>query len=172
MPRVMVLRLNTSATASTPRGSTSGEKAPPIAKLDRSIPNSFARARFTSRICTSMTTSAFGLSFCSTIRSMIATMLVVARTVIVLLVLFATICGATASAGMRMTPLRICASSVASVWDTKNVRMTCSSYNARFWALSGITMMVRSFRILWKSRLAAIICSSASSNVTPRSCTV
>ncbi len=50
-----------------------------------------------------------------------------ARTVIVLLVLLATICGATARAGMRTTPLRIWASSVASECDTKNVRMTCSS---------------------------------------------
>jgi hypothetical protein len=110
----------------------------------RSMPNVLARDRFTSRICTSMMTSALGLSFCSTMRSMMETMVALARTVMVLFVLLATICGATASAGMRMTPFRIWASSVASEWETKNVRMTCSSYSARFCALSGITMMVRS----------------------------
>ena len=73
---------------------------------------------------------------------MIATMFAVALTVMVLLVLFATICGATASEGIRMTPLRICATSVASACETKNVRMTCSEYNARFCALSGMTRIV------------------------------
>jgi hypothetical protein len=112
------------------------------------MPKSLARDRLTSRICTSMMTSAFGLSFCSTTRSMIAAMLALARTVMVLFVLFATICGATASAGIRMMPFRIWASSVASEWETKKVRMTCSSYSARFCALSGITMIVRSLMIL------------------------
>ena len=37
-------------------------------------------------------------------------------------------------------------SSVASACETKNVRITCSSYCVRFCVLSAATMMVRSFR--------------------------
>ena len=37
-------------------------------------------------------------------------------------------------------------SSVASACETKNVRITCSSYCVRFCVLSAATMIVRSFR--------------------------
>src|SRR5215510_3046953 len=106
------------------RGSDSGENTVPIWYADRSTPNVFARPRLTSRIWTSMTTSARGLSFASIIFSMIAATAVVARIVIVLLVLFGAIIGCTAIAGTRMIVLIIWDSSVASAWETKKVRIT------------------------------------------------
>src|SRR5262245_61275070 len=48
--------------AARPLGETSGENTPPIAYSDRLNPYCLARARLTSRISTSITTSAFGLS--------------------------------------------------------------------------------------------------------------
>ena len=84
----------------------------------------------------------------SIIFSMIDTTLAVPRTVIVLAVLFAASTGCTAMAGIRITWFNVCTSSVASACEMKNVRMTCSSYAARFCALSGITMMVRWLMIL------------------------
>jgi hypothetical protein len=84
----------------------------------------------------------------SIIFSMIATTLAVPRTVMVFAVLFAASTGCTAIAGMRITWFSVCTSSVASACEMKNVRMTCSSYAARFCALSGITMIVRWFTTL------------------------
>src|SRR5581483_5988653 len=52
-------------------GNTSGENTAPTAYCDSSRPYSFVRVRSTSRISTSMTISARGLSFCWMIRSMI-----------------------------------------------------------------------------------------------------
>ena len=45
----------------------------------------------------------------------------------------------------RIMPISSCASSVASACETKNVRITCSSYCVRFCVLSAATMIVRSF---------------------------
>jgi hypothetical protein len=93
----------------------------------------------TSRICTSITISARGLSFASITFSMIDATLAVARTVIVLAVLFGAIIGCTAIDGTRMMVLISCASSVASACEMKKVRITCSSYCARFGGVSGMT---------------------------------
>ena len=49
---------------------------------------------------------------------------------------------------IQRSPLIICASSVASAFEMKNVRMTCSSYATRFWFVSGITRMVWSLMTL------------------------
>src|SRR5262245_19183728 len=100
------------------RGSDSGETTAPIWYADRSTPKVFARPLLTSRIWTSMTISARGLSLASIIFSMIAATAVVARIVIVLLVLFGAIIGCTAIAGTRMIVLIIWDSSVASAWET------------------------------------------------------
>ena len=54
-------------------GETSGEKMLPSAYSDRFSPYFFARGRFTSRISTSTTISARGLSFCEMIFSRICT---------------------------------------------------------------------------------------------------
>ena len=89
-----------------------------------------------------MTTSARGLSFDRIIRSMTSATDVVARIVMVLAVLFAMIVGVTGICGTRMTVLMVCATSVASACDRKKVRMTCSSYFARFWGVSGMIRMV------------------------------
>ena len=56
-----------------PLGETSGEKMPPSAYSDRFSPYFFAALRSTSRISTSITISARGLSFCSMIFSMMPT---------------------------------------------------------------------------------------------------
>ena len=61
----------------------------------------------------------------------------------VLAVLFGEIDGATWPPPTRMTVFSVWASSVASACEMKNVRMTCSSYCARFCTLSGTTMMLR-----------------------------
>ena len=73
-------------------------------------------------------TSARGLSFALIRRSMTSTTCAVARTVIVLAVLFAWIIGCTGICGIRMTVLTVCASSVASAWLMKKTLMTRSSY--------------------------------------------
>src|SRR5262245_38108635 len=88
--------------AARPLGETSGEKTPPIAYSDRLNPYCLARWRLTSRISTSMTTSAFGLSFCAIIFSRICATLVDARTVIVLLALFTWMIGCTGIPGSLM----------------------------------------------------------------------
>ncbi len=93
-------------------------------------------------------TSARGLSLASITRSTICTTGPVARTVIVLAVLFGTICGCTAWPATRTKPVSSCDSSVASECEMKKVRMTCSSYCTRFAVLSVATMMVRSFSTL------------------------
>src|SRR5205085_6575873 len=64
-------------------GDVSGEKTPPSAYSDRFSPYVLVRDRSTSRISTSITTSARGLSFCSMIFSRMPTTDVVPRTVIV-----------------------------------------------------------------------------------------
>src|SRR5438552_583551 len=74
-------------------GDTSGENTAPSAYSDRFKPYVFARSRSTSRISTSNTTSARGLSFCSITRSRIAMIVVLARMVIVLFALFMAIAG-------------------------------------------------------------------------------
>ncbi len=79
-------------------------------------------------------------------RSAICTTGAVARMVMVLVVLLATICGWIAMPATRINPTSNCDNSVASACDTKNVRMTCSSYCVRFCVLSAATMIVRSFR--------------------------
>ena len=128
-------------------GAASGEKpAPPNScrGRDRSC---LARSRLTSRICTSTITSARGLSLASMMRSTICTTgaggadgdgvggLVRRRS-------------AAGSPCRPRAPCRsaACDSSVASACDTKNVRITCSSYCVRFCVLSAATMIVRSFR--------------------------
>ena len=71
--------------------------------VPRSRPNCLARRRFTSRICTSITTSARGLSFASINRSMMSTIVVVPRTVIVFELFVAAICGGTCCPPRRAT---------------------------------------------------------------------
>ena len=91
-------------------------------------------------------TSARGLSFASMTRSTISTTAAVARTVIVLAVLFGWICGWIAMPATRTMPISSVAISVASACETKKVRITCGSYWVRFCVLSTATMIVRSFR--------------------------
>ena len=100
-----------------PLGATSGEKIVPSAYEVRLTPYVFARDRSTSRISTSTTISARGLSFCSMIFSRICTTELVPRTVSVLVVRFGAIAGCTAMPGRRMIVLRICDISVASACD-------------------------------------------------------
>ena len=100
-----------------PVGDTSGEKMPPMVYALRSIPNCLARARFTSMIDTSRTTSARGRSFASITRSMIAAIAAVARMVMVLLVLLGAMVGITATPGTRSTVFSNCATSVASACE-------------------------------------------------------
>ena len=65
-----------------------------------------------------MTTSARGLSFDRITRSMMSATWVVARTVMVLAVLFAMITGATGICGTRIKVVTRVESSCASAWDT------------------------------------------------------
>ena len=53
-----------------------------------------------------------------------------------------------ATPATRTMPTSICETSVASAWDRKNVRITCSSYCVRFCVVSAATMIVRSFNTL------------------------
>src|SRR2546428_5488360 len=100
-----------------PFGDTSGEKRPPRAYSERLSPYVLARLRFTSRISTSTTISARGLSFCAMILSRIPTTGAVPRTVMELDVLLPAMAGCTAIPGRRMMVLRICVISVASALD-------------------------------------------------------
>src|SRR5262245_21419237 len=99
-------------------GDTSGEKMTPSEYSDRLRPYAFVRTRSTSRISTSTTISARGLSFCWMIFSMICTTDVVARTVIEFAVLCAMIASRVAMPGSRMIDPSVCTSSVASACDT------------------------------------------------------
>src|SRR5262245_10178133 len=117
----MVLRLNGGGDGSGALGgalvfggATSGENMNPRAYAFRFNPYCFTRWRLTSRIWTSTTTSARGLSFDRMMRSMMSATWAVARTVIVLAVLFAMITGATGICGTRMMVVTICDSSCAS----------------------------------------------------------
>jgi hypothetical protein len=65
-----------------------------------------------------MMTSARGLSFALMMRSMTSITGAVARTVMVLAVLFGSICGCTGMVGMRITVLSVCASSATSPCET------------------------------------------------------
>ena len=89
----------------------------PSAYAFRFSPYCLARERFTSRIWTSITTSARGLSFDRMMRSMMSATCEVARTVIVLAVLFAMITGATGICGTRMIVVTVCDSSWASACE-------------------------------------------------------
>ena len=100
-----------------PAGDTSGEKMPPSAYSDRFSPYCFTRCRLTSMISMSTTISARGLSFCWISFSKIWTIGAVARIVTELPVLFATICGWTATPGGRSTVLSSCAISVGSLLE-------------------------------------------------------
>src|ERR1700682_1842266 len=80
-------------------GDTSGENTAPRAEHGSLRPYVFARVRWTSRISTSTTISARGLSFCVISLSMICATALVARTVIVLLVLLNCMIGCTGMAG-------------------------------------------------------------------------
>ena len=97
-----------------PAGLVSGEKTTPSAYSERFSPYCLARVRFTSRISTSMTISARGLSFCRMIFSMIWTTLVDPRTTRVLPDLFTEMIGGTPSCGSRMTELSSCDMSLTS----------------------------------------------------------
>ncbi len=81
-------------------------------------------------------------------RSMIATSGAVARTVTEFCVLLATNDGTIGEPCTRPMMLSSCTISCASECDRKKVRMTCSSYFARFWTLSGMTRIVRSLSTL------------------------
>src|SRR6185437_11456363 len=70
-----------------------GENVSPSAQLFRLMPRFFVRDLLTSRIWTSTMTSARGLSFALMIRSITSTIGAVARTVIVLDVLFGSSAG-------------------------------------------------------------------------------
>ncbi len=98
-------------------GDTSGEKIAPTPYSDRLRPYCLVRERSTSRISTSKTISARGLSFCSMTFSRICTTFAAARTVIVFAVLLGTIAGCTLMPGSRMIVLSICVSSVASACE-------------------------------------------------------
>ena len=82
------------------------------------------------------------------IRSMIAATGAVARTVMVLAVLLIATIGCTAICGTRMIELMSCDSSCTSACEMKNVRITCSSYCARFCGVSCTMMIVRSLSTL------------------------
>src|SRR6185295_2559830 len=98
-------------------GEVSGENTPPSAYSERFNPYVLTRLRSTSRISTSTTISARGLSFCSMIFSRICTTAAVARTVNVFVVLLTAIAGCTAMPGRRMMTLRSCEISVGSAFD-------------------------------------------------------
>src|SRR5262245_8327459 len=98
-------------------GEISGENTAPSAYSERFRPYCLARFRLTSRISTSTTISARGLSFCAIIRSRIWATAVDARTVMVLLALFTWMIGCTGMPGSLLMALRICAMSVASACD-------------------------------------------------------
>ena len=66
----------------------------------------------------------------------------VARTVIVLGVLFGEITGGTAAVVVRVTVCTIVASSVASAYEIGNVCTTCRSYFSRFGLVSVATITV------------------------------
>ena len=116
----MVFRLNGGGAVTPPDvfgGASSGEKRRFRVYELRFKPYRLRRERLTSRISTSSTTSARGLSFARITRSMTSTTGPVARTVMVFAVLFGITIGWIVICGMRMMLFTSCASSVASACE-------------------------------------------------------
>ncbi len=114
MPADTVLRLNADESS---EGLDSGENARPSDHDDRSRPCLRALERFTSRISTSMLSSARGLSFIAITRSIIWSIGTVARTVTELATLFAAKDGRTPPCWAATTFVSSCSMSPASALE-------------------------------------------------------